>query len=76
MPAVAGGDQDRVDIRPGQQLVEDAVGSAVVVAVLVVGHFLDRLAPLGSDIADGDELHFLLTQKAGQIVRAARRRCR
>ena len=72
VPVIAGGDQHGVDVRPGEQLEHVAVRGTVVVAVLGVGHGLDRLAPAGPDIADGHELHVRLGDHAFQVVPAAR----
>ena len=64
VPAVAGGDQHGVDVRPGQQLADVAVHRAVLVAVLGVDHRLDRLAAAGLHVADGHELHVRLGQRS------------
>ena len=71
VPVIARGDQHGVDVGPGQQLEHVAVGGAIVVAVLGVGHGLDRLPPAGPDVADGHELHVRLGDHALQVVPAA-----
>ena len=63
VPVRPGGDQHRVDIAAGQQFAQVAIGRAVLVAVLGVGHFLDRLAARGLDVANRDKLHVRLRQK-------------
>ena len=56
MPAVARGDQDRVDIGAGQQLAIVAEEDAIVVAVVRIDQLLAGLATAGLDVADGDAL--------------------
>ena len=54
-----------------EQLAKVAIPFAILIAVLFVGHLLDRIAALCLHIADGHELHVLLLQEAAQVVRAA-----
>src|SRR5262249_38166356 len=63
VPPVAGGDQDGVDaLVLFQHLAEVAEGGAVLAAVVLVRHPLDRLAARLLHVADGHKLHFLLPQ--------------
>ena len=73
VPVVAGGDQHGVDVGPSEQIEHVAIHGAIVVAILLVGHGLDRLAALGPDVAYGHELHVRLGHHAlDQVVPAAR----
>ncbi|OQC27344.1 MAG: hypothetical protein BWX70_02248 [Verrucomicrobia bacterium ADurb.Bin070] len=73
VPAVAGGDQHRVDVSArGQKLANVAVGRAILIAVFGVHHAFDRFAPVLPHVADRHELGVLLGQNAmTQIGRAA-----
>jgi hypothetical protein len=71
VPVRAGGDQHGIDIIAGQQFAQVAVGGAVLIAVFVVRHFLDRLAPVGFDVADGDELDIRGLEEDVEHVAAA-----
>ena len=62
MPAVAGGDEDGVDVSSCQQFTKVAIRGAILVAVLAICHILDRLAPVGPDIAGGQKLRIRLRQ--------------
>ena len=71
VPAVARGDEQRVNVRArGQELAHVAIHGAILVAVLVVHEPLDGLALGLLGIADGDELHVLLRQHPVQDARA------
>ena len=71
VPTVAGGDQHCVDVVSRQQLAEVAVGGAGAVAVLCVGHSLDRLAPIRPNVGDGREVHARLVEHVTQNKPAA-----
>jgi hypothetical protein len=69
---VAGGAQDRVNVRArGEELDRVGVHLAVVVAVAVVHHPLDGLAPLAVRVARGHEDHVRLAQHPVEHAGAA-----
>ena len=70
MPVRPGRDQHGIDILAVEQLAEVAILCAVVVAVMLVGNFLDRIAANLFHVAHGQELNVLLLQEAAEIVRA------
>jgi hypothetical protein len=43
----------------------------MIIAMVLVGHFLDRFATGSFHIAYGKELHVFLLQEATQVIRAA-----
>ncbi len=71
VPAVAGGDQDGVDIGPGQQLAEIAIENAIVVLVVAVDQLLSRLAAAGLNVGDGHNLHVALGEHALEVISAS-----
>ena len=72
VPAVAGGDQDRVDVRAGgEELAHLGIHLAVGVAVVLVDHLLDGLAAHLPGVADRDELDVLLAEHPVQVELAA-----
>ena len=72
VPAIAGGDQDRVDVRPGrEELAHLRIHLAVGVAVMLVDDLLDGLAAYLARVADRDELHVLLPEHPVQVELAA-----
>ena len=71
VPVRAGGDEHRINVASSKQLAQIAVHRAILVAILFVSPFLDRLAPLGLYIADSYEPHIRLLQETTQIVRPA-----
>jgi hypothetical protein len=72
VPAVAGGDQHRVEVGPlGQELPDLGEHRAVLVAVLFIDVFLDRLALDLLEVADGEHADVLLAHDPTQVVHAA-----
>ena len=71
MPVGPGGDQHGIDIVAVEQFAKVAIHVAVLIAVLLVGHLLDRDAARFLHVADGHELDVLLFQEAAQVVGAA-----
>ena len=70
MPAVTGGDQDGIHVRPlRQQLAHVAIHSAILIAVFAIDGVFGRFPPVLHHITDGDPLHIRLTQHPTQIVR-------
>ena len=78
MPVRPGGDQHRIDILAVEQFLEVAILSAIVVAVVLVGNFLDRIAADFFHVAHGQELNVLLAPKSspGRTCPGCRCRCR
>jgi hypothetical protein len=72
VPAIAGGDQHGVEVRPRQQLAQVAVGDAVPVAVMGVGDGLELLAHPRLHVAGRDVLHVLFRHHRRQHHLAAR----
>src|SRR5262249_52459790 len=72
VPAVAGGDEHGVNVAPRQQLMEVAVGGAVLGLVMFVHELLARLAPARLYIADGQALHVGLLKHRLEVVGATR----
>jgi len=70
VPVRSRGDEHRVDVGAGQQLAEVVIRRAVLIAVLLIGHFLDGRAACRLDVGNGDELHVRLLQKAPEVVAA------
>ena len=68
---IAGGDQDGVNIRPGQQFLEVPVKGAILVPVMRVGLLLDLLAAAALHVADGDKLNVLFRQHDAEVILAA-----
>ena len=71
VPAVARGDQHGVDVASCEQFTKVAIRGAILVAVLGVDHVLDRLAPIGPDIADGHKPRIRQRQQRTQDIGAA-----
>ena len=69
MPVRARGDQHGIDIVAVQEFAKVAILRAVLVAVLLVGDFLDRIAARRLHVAHGDELDVVLLQEAAEVVR-------
>jgi hypothetical protein len=72
VPAVAGGDEHGVDVAPGQQLVEVAVGRAVLVLVMPVHELLTRVAAAGLHVANRQAVHVGQPEHRLEVVGAAR----
>jgi hypothetical protein len=72
VPAVAGGDEHRVDVLAAQQLAEVPVTAAVGVAVVPVDEPLAGLAPPGLHVGDGDAAHVGEAQHGLEVAGAAR----
>jgi hypothetical protein len=72
VPAVAGGDEDRVDVFSRQQLVQVGVHGAVFVAVLRVRHAFHELAALFPNVTDRDELHIVVGEHVAEDVLPSR----
>ena len=71
VPAIAGGDQESVDVVPRQQLGGVAVHLAVVVLVIAIDRALDLLAGALADVGDGDETNPLVAEQLPQVAHAA-----
>ena len=54
MPAIASGDQNRVDICPREQLAQISIESTISVAVLFINQFLSRISARSLHISDSD----------------------
>ncbi len=70
MPAVAGSDQDGVDIGPIEQFPEITVEGAVLVLVMPVHELLAGTAPACLHVADRHALHVAQGQYALHVVSA------
>ncbi len=67
VPAVAGGDQDGVEVRAlGQELANVAVHGAVLFPYFVSTKFLTALAPAAVGVADRQELHVRFVEHLAQ----------
>jgi hypothetical protein len=70
VPVGSGGDEDCVNIIAGEELTQIAIGFAILVAILLVGLFLDGFATRGFDIAYRYEPNVALVQKAAKVISA------
>jgi hypothetical protein len=72
MPAVAGGDQHRVNILLlGQQVAHIAVEGAVLVVISAVDHLFHCFAAASADVADRQKLNIGFAQYPTNIARPA-----
>ena len=71
MPAVAGGNQDRVDLLAGEQLAEVRKGQARLRAVVGVDQLFGGSQPVGAGVGDRRPLNRGLPQKVRQNVARA-----
>ena len=72
VPAVAGGNQDGIDIRPfGEKQPQIAIRGTIFVAVLSVDRFFGGISLGFEDIADSDPLDIGLGQHIPQIIGTA-----
>jgi hypothetical protein len=72
MPAVAGGDDDGVDIRSGEQLVHVNIAGAVIVAIVAVDGLADDFAVGFLDVGNGDEVDIGLLEETFEHLAPAR----
>src|ERR1039458_9757800 len=71
MPAVAGGNQESVNVRAREDFRRVAVHLAVVVLVIAIDGALDALAGALPDVGDADEPHPRIAQQHPQVGHAA-----
>ena len=66
VPAVAGGDEDGVEIGAGQEVTEIPIRGAGLIALALVDGRFDGIAHAGLDVARGDEAHIGRGQHGGE----------
>ncbi len=77
VPAIAGGDQDRVDVGSGrEEFAHFRIHLAVGAAVVLVDDLLDCLATNLASVADRHELNVLLAEHPLQVELASASQCR
>ena len=72
VPAVAGGDENRVDLLAVEQFVHVARRRAVVMAIVGVDHRLPLVAPRGLDVGDREALDVGKREHGAEDIPAAR----
>ncbi len=71
VPAVAGGDQHRVDVLAREQFAEIAIEHAILVAVMLIDQGLAGVPTAGLHVGDRHALHVRQTEHGLQVVGAA-----
>ena len=72
VPAIAGGNEDRVDVGPRQQLAEVAVERTVSGSIVLVNKSLSRFPPAGLNVANGHTLAIGLLEYSPKVIGSAR----